>query len=107
MADLEARAEAGPAMARAARKAREAGATPLEVAARLEAEGRLYQLHPMRPLHELMAALPPDVQRFEIERGLELRARWMFAPLAENLRSQIAILDRLEAKVAEKSRTPS
>ncbi|MDP2305164.1 MAG: hypothetical protein Q8P18_03975 [Pseudomonadota bacterium] len=96
LADLEARRDAGLVLGAAAREALAAGADPLGAAARLEAEGRPYQLHAMRPLHELIEALPEPLRRFEMEQGMELRARWMFAPLCEELRGRIAVLARLE-----------
>jgi hypothetical protein len=95
LADLEARRDAGPVLAAAAREALAAGADPLGAAARLEAAGLPYQLHAMRPLRELLEALPEPLRRFEMEEGLELRARWMFAPLCEELRARMAVLARL------------
>ncbi len=99
LVDLEARRDAGPVLAAAARAALAEGADPLAVAARMEADGLPYQLHPMRPFRELLAALPTPLRRFELERGVELRARWMFAPLCEELRARIGVLERLEAEV--------
>lgn len=96
LVDLEARRDAGPVLAAAARAALAAGADPMGAAARLEAEGLPYQLHAMRPLAEVVRALPEPLRRFEMEQGLELRARWMFAPLCEELRGRIAVLTRLE-----------
>ena len=54
-----------------------------------------YQLHAMRPLRELIRALPAPLQRFEMEHGMALRTRWMFTPLCDELVARIAILDRL------------
>jgi hypothetical protein len=98
LVDLDARREAGPRLAAAARTALAEGDDPLVAAGRLEALGQPYQLHPMRPYGEVLAALPAPLRRFEIERGLELRARRMFAPLCEELRARIGILERLEAE---------
>ena len=61
----------------------------------LEARGTPYQLHAMRPLRELIRALPAPLQRFEMEHGMALRTRWMFTPLCDELVARIAILDRL------------
>ncbi|MFN7144077.1 MAG: hypothetical protein ACK4YP_09890 [Myxococcota bacterium] len=97
--DAEERRDAGPELADAARAALSAGADPVAAAAALEAKGLRYQLHPVRPLREVMAALPPALRRFELERGLTLRARAMFAPRCEDLRARIGILERLEAEL--------
>jgi len=94
LADMERRAEVGPRLADAAREALARGEDPAAALARL---GLPYQLHPMRPIAEVLAALPPDLRRFELERGLRLRARSLFAPLADHLRAQIEVLDRLAA----------
>jgi hypothetical protein len=99
LSDLEARRDAGLRMAAAAKAALEAGATPVEVAARLAADGPPYQLHPMRPYEDVLAALPEPLRRFEVLEGPAMRARWMFAPLCEELRARIGILERLEGDV--------
>jgi hypothetical protein len=97
LTDLEARRDAGPAMAAAAAAALERGATPLAFARTYAEEGPPYQLHPMRPFPELLATLPAALQRFEVAEAPTLRAQWMFAPLCASLRAQIAILERMEA----------
>ncbi len=99
LVDLEARRDAGPALAAAARRALAEGADPIEAAAALEARGLRYQLHPVRPLREVLAALPEPLRRFELERGLALRARAVFAPLCEDLRARIGLLERLEGEL--------
>ncbi|MFZ5479719.1 MAG: hypothetical protein ACOZNI_23345 [Myxococcota bacterium] len=96
LVDMEARRDAGPALAAVARAALAEGLAPVDVAARLAVDGPPYQLHPMRPLPEVVASLPPAMARYEVERGLERRARVLFAPLADDLRAKIAILERLE-----------
>jgi hypothetical protein len=104
LVDLEARRDAGPRLAEAARAALAAGADPVAAAGSLEAQGLPYQLHPMRPYGELIAALPPALARFEVEEGLALRARTMFGPLAEELRARIGILERLEGTLGAGNR---
>jgi hypothetical protein len=105
LADMEARRDAGPELAEAARAALAEGLDPVDVALRLEADGPPYQLHPMRPLRDVLATMPADMRRFEVERGLALRARCLFAPLAEELRARIAVLERLEASLPDAARS--
>lgn len=93
--DMEARRDAGHALCEAANTWLAEGLDPLEVASRLQSRGLPYQLHPMRPLHEVLAALPPALRRAELQTGLRLRAERLFAPLAEDLRSRIGVLERL------------
>lgn len=99
MHDMEARRDAGPELSGRAREALAGGLDPVAVAAALEAEGMPYQLHPMRPYREVVAGLPPALARQEVERGHEQRARRLFAPLAEDLRARVGILERLEAQL--------
>ncbi len=95
LADLEARRDAGPRLAATSRAALAAGEGVEGAAVALEARGTPYQLHAMRPLRELIRALPAPLQRFEMEHGMALRTRWMFTPLCDELVARIAILDRL------------
>jgi hypothetical protein len=53
----------------------------------------------MRSLGELVAVLPPAMARFELGPGMGLRARALFAPLLEQMRARVAILERLERTV--------
>lgn len=99
LVDLEARRAAGPEMAAAARAALAAGDDPVRAAARLEASGVRYQLHPMRPLREVLAALPEPLRRYELDRGVEARARWMFGPLCDEVRARIALIASLEVEI--------
>lgn len=92
--DLEERVAAGLQMEALARDA--GGLAPAALAARIRAEVGGYQLHPMRSLEELVALLPGPMARFELGPGMGLRARALFAPLLEQLRARIAILERLE-----------
>lgn len=94
--DLDARIAAGHAMQSAARDALAQGKTTAETVAHLDATDP-YQLQHVRPMRELYAAFPEDLARFELERGIGLRADLLFAPLAAQLRAQRAILDALEA----------
>jgi hypothetical protein len=96
LADLDARHAAGPAIGAAGRSAIERGADLAAAAAAVERSGAPYQLHPMRPFREVIGALPPALARYELTRGPDERARWIFGPLAEELRARIGILERLE-----------
>lgn len=101
LADLDARREGAAVLGEAARAALVATGNPIAAARRVEAERPPYQLHPMRSFHEVIASLPPRLQQSELERGWELRARYLFGPLAESLRARIGILERLEARIRE------
>ena len=96
LADLEARVDAGNKLAAEAGRARSDGKTDAEIVSRLEKLGS-YQLHRVRPLSELMASLPEDLLRLELEHGIAARTQLLFAPMAERVRAEGAILDRLEA----------
>lgn len=95
--DLDDRARHGLAVEALARDRPELDAAGL--AAEVERAGG-YQLQAMRPLSELVGALPPAMARFEVSAGIGLRARLLFTPLAEQLRARIAILDRLAEALA-------
>jgi hypothetical protein len=97
VADLEERVASGLRMEAVARAAE--GEAPGALAERLRAEVGGYQLHPMRSLGELVAVLPPAMARFELGPGMGLRARALFAPLLEQMRARVAILERLERTV--------
>ncbi len=96
LADLEERVRSSVAMEE---HARAAGPKGDRDAARLLERLGGYQLQRVRPLGELLLALPEDVRAFELSRGLRLRAELLFGPLAEAVRAQRAILDALGAKV--------
>lgn len=96
--DLDARIASGHAMQSAAREALAQGLGTTGAVARLDATDP-YQLQHVRPMRELYAAFPDDLARFELERGIALRADLLFAPLAAQLRAQRAILDDLEDKL--------
>lgn len=95
LADLEERVRSGAELEAAARGALEEGASEEQVVRRLESLGS-YQLHRVRPLAELLLGLPDDLRRFELEKGLGVRSRLLFAPLAERARAELALLERLE-----------
>lgn len=95
LADLEERVRSGAVLEEAARGALEEGATEEQVVRRLESLGS-YQLHRVRPLAELLLGLPDDLRRFELEKGIGVRTRLLFAPLAERARAELALLERLE-----------
>jgi hypothetical protein len=86
--DMERRRDAGPRLAEAGRRALDGGASPIDAANALARTGLPYQLHPMRPLPELIAALPPELQRYELAEGPAWRSQAMFGPLADELRAR-------------------
>jgi hypothetical protein len=89
--DLDARAKAGLAMAEEALRVFAATSDAKKAIARLDRPGS-YQLHGVRPLGELLAGLPAEVQSFEIEHGIELRVRALFVPLAKRTRAEREVL---------------
>jgi hypothetical protein len=98
LADLEERVHSSRVMDEAAREALASTASAEEVARRWESLGS-YQLHRVRPLTEVLLGLPDDLKRFELEKGMEVRARLLFAPLAERARADLALLERLERQL--------
>jgi hypothetical protein len=94
-ADLQARVSDGKKLAEEAQRAKAAGKTDAEIVARLEKLGS-YQLHRVRPLSELMASLPQDLLRLELEHGIAARTQLLFGPMAERARAEGMILDELE-----------
>lgn len=101
LADLEERVRSSRELEEAAARALEEGASEEQVVRRLESLGS-YQLHRVRPLAELLLGLPDDLRRFELTKGLGLRSRLLFAPLAERARAELALLERLEQHLAAK-----
>ncbi len=97
--DMDARRDAGVELAAEAEAGLAAGLTAEGVAQRLTGRRMPYQLHPMRPLPEAIAGLPPSLRDREIGRGASLRSAWLFAPLADDLRARIGILERLERSI--------
>lgn len=55
-----------------------------------------YQLERVRPVEEVLASLPEDVRRVELDRGPGVRARLLFAPLAAVVRRELEVLDALD-----------
>ncbi|WP_395812171.1 hypothetical protein [Archangium minus] len=111
LADLEERVRSSFALEAAARASLEAGASEEQVVRKLESLGS-YQLHRVRPLAEVLLSLPDDLRRFELESGMGMRARLLFAPLAERARAELALLERLEQHLtphdkASRARTPA
>ncbi|WNG29952.1 hypothetical protein F0U62_42540 [Cystobacter fuscus] len=98
LADLEERVHASRVMGEAARNALANAASEEEVARRWESLGS-YQLHRVRPLTEVLLGLPDDLKRFELEKGMEVRARLLFVPLAERARADLMLLERLERQL--------
>jgi hypothetical protein len=108
LADLEERVAWGLQSEAKARAALARGMPEPDVVRELEAAGS-YQLQRVRPLGEVLLALPEDLRHFELTHGMGLRARLLFAPLAERARAERDILARLEGQLAalaspEKSR---
>lgn len=97
--DLEEREVAGFALQAQARAALEHGVSDAELARRVEDLGG-HQLQRVRPLGELLLALPEDLRRFELTEGMGLRSWLLFAPLAERARAEVAVLERLERALA-------
>lgn len=93
LADLDERIASGEAMQQALDHA-----PATDEATRIAAIKSLgaYQLERMRPVSEVFDALPPDVREVELRRGPGLRAKLLFAPLAEVLRHELTVLDGLE-----------
>jgi hypothetical protein len=95
LADLEERVRSSLALEEAARGALGQGASEEQVVRSWESLGS-YQLHRVRPLAEVLLALPEDLRRFELAEGMGVRARLLFAPLAERARAELVLLERLE-----------
>ncbi len=95
-ADLEERVRSSLAIDDAARRA---GPRADQEAARFVEELGGYQLQRVRPLGDLLLALPGDVRAFELARGMRLRAELLFAPLAEAVRGEQGILEALGEKL--------
>lgn len=64
-----------------------------------------YQLQQVRTMRELFAALPSDLLARELESGIEDRIDWMFEPLAERAKSDLALLERLGRRWRAKKRS--
>ncbi len=64
----------------------------------MEAHGA-YQLQRVRPLRELLLALPDDLRNFELDEGMGIRAKLVFEPLAARARAECAILDDLAKRL--------
>lgn len=94
--DLETRIAGSRRLEEEARKALSLRAGKAETAKRLSQAGS-YQLERIRPITELLGALPDDLLSFELEAGIARRTALLFEPLAERARAERAILDRLEA----------
>lgn len=88
--DLEQRSEVGRAMQDALSRA----ATEEAKVAAVRAAGS-YQLERIRPVEEVLAALPDDVRALELAAGPGTRVRLLFHPLAEVLRTELRVLEGL------------
>ncbi|WP_257447930.1 hypothetical protein [Archangium lipolyticum] len=104
LADLEERVRSSLVFEEAARDALAKEASAEEVARRWESLGS-YQLHRVRPLAEVLLGLPDDLRRFELEKGMGVRARLLFEPLAERTRAELALLERLEQQLSSREPT--
>ncbi|MFP2905625.1 hypothetical protein ACLESD_11320 [Pyxidicoccus sp. 3LFB2] len=98
LADLEERVQSGLLMHEQAREGLARGLAPEDLVRQVEARGS-YQLHRVKPLGELLLALPEDLRDFELQQGMALRAHLLFEPLAERARAEVALLERLERKL--------
>ncbi len=98
LVDLEERVRSGLVSSEAGRAGGGPGGSEADTVRRLERAGA-YQLQHVRPLAEFLLTLPDDLRAFELTRGMQLRAELLFAPLAEGVRAQQAILDALGAKL--------
>ncbi|RKG94110.1 hypothetical protein [Corallococcus terminator] len=105
LADLEERVESGLRYEAKAREALARAEPEADVVRALEAAGS-YQLHRVRPLGEVLLALPEDLRKFELTEGMGLRSRLLFAPLAERARAEHAVLERLEARLTAGKAAP-
>ena len=94
LVDLTHRIESSRSLEREAEAARGRGADDVAIVRHLETLGS-YQLHRVRTLREVLMALPEDIRRFELTRGMSLRASVLFEPLAERARAELAILEAL------------
>jgi hypothetical protein len=90
-ADLDERVRTSEAMQREARALRSAGLAEQDVAAALDRRDA-YQLQHVRAFGEIMRALPADLLRFEMDAGLEIRSKILFAPLAALARAERSIV---------------
>ena len=99
LADLEERVASGLRFEALTREAFARGAAETEVVQQMERLGA-YQLHRVRPLGELLLGLPVDLRRFEVNEGMALRSRLLFAPLAERARAEVALLERLTQQLS-------
>ncbi|MBJ6760439.1 hypothetical protein JGU66_06665 [Myxococcaceae bacterium JPH2] len=97
--DLEERVSTGLKYESRTRDALARGVPEADIVRELEAAGS-YQLHRVRPLAELLLALPEDLRHFELTQGMGLRSRLLFAPLAERARAERDVLARLERHLA-------
>jgi hypothetical protein len=98
LADLEERVHSGLQMHEQARAGLARGQSPEDLVRQMEARDS-YQLHRVKPLGELLLALPEDLRDFELREGMALRAHLLFEPLAERARAELALLERLERKL--------
>lgn len=104
--DLENRARASVAMTEEARKAREEGATPVQIAERIEKKDA-WQLNRIRSMSEMAATLPEDIVRFELGEGMSLRVRMLFEPMAAQVRAQLGVIDALETQLTSGAAKPA
>jgi hypothetical protein len=98
LADLERRSSEGRKLQEEADRGRRAGLREAQIIERLEAMSP-YQLQRVRPLRDLMNSLPEDLVRIELGSAMGLRTSLLFDPLAEQIRAEMAILDRIDERL--------
>ena len=97
--DLEQRLAGGERVARAVGDLRRRGASDAEIVARLDPLDP-YQLQRVRPLRQVLAALPEDLRAFELDRGMALRRSLLFEPQLAQARAELALLEGLAGVAA-------
>jgi hypothetical protein len=56
-----------------------------------------YGLNSQKPMRELISEIPPDLQRWELEKGGLCRARHIWEPMRRVLKERLGVLTQLEA----------
>jgi hypothetical protein len=100
IADLDERVRTSEAMQREARALRGSGVPEASIAGALDCRNA-YQLQHVRAFGEVMRGLPPDLLRFEMDKGIGLRGEILFAPMAALARAQRGVLGALRKRLQE------
>jgi len=96
--DLRERMAGGDRLLAAARAGRVAGDDDATIIRRLETISP-YQLHHIRPLHQLLLGLPPEIREFEMTDGIVARRDLVFAPLLAQTAHQLDLLSEITTKL--------